>query len=164
MFLGLDPSTRTGWCLLREDGDYTAGEQFFRDKSGIDRVLAFSDWLADFLQLNPVSQIMIEGYGYANAHTLVPLVEIGTALRMVARMSEVPYTEVAPTVLKKFVTGTGNAKKEVILREVFRKWGFEAKTNNEADAMVLAHIARAMALGQAGGYTAVQLAALKTVL
>lgn len=162
-FLGLDPSTRTGWCLLHGDGTYTAGETYFRDRQGMDRALAFSDWLAQFLQANEVDTITIEGYGFANAHTLVPLVEIGTMFRMVARLSEVPYVEIPPTVLKKFCTGTGNAKKEVIIREVFRKWGFEAKTNNEADAFVLAHIGRARAMGAAGGYTKLQLDSLKNL-
>jgi crossover junction endodeoxyribonuclease RuvC len=144
MFLGLDPSTRTGWCHLRGDGSYSTGEIFIRGKSGISRVVAFSDWLASFLQSNEITLIGIEGYGYANTHTLVPLVEIGTALRMVAHLSEIPYIVVPPTVLKKFATGTGNAKKELVMREVFRKWGFEGNSNNEADAFVLAKIVQAL--------------------
>ena len=162
-FLGLDPSTRTGWCLLHPNGSYTAGEVYFRDKVGIERALAFSDWLAQFLQQNTVSTITVEGYGFANAHTLVPLVEIGTMFRMVAKLSDIPCQEVPPTVLKKFCTGSGSAKKEVIIREVFRRWAFEAKTNNEADAFVLAHIGRARALGEAGGYPKLQMESLKNL-
>ena len=41
---------------------------------------------------------------------------------------------VPPTSLKKFVTGAGNAEKSMMVREVFRRWGIEAKNDNEADA------------------------------
>lgn len=162
MFLGLDPSTHTGWCLLRKDGTFTAGEVWFRAKTGMERIVAFSDWMTEFLEVNPVELVTIEGYGYANAHTLVTLVEIGTVLRMMVYLNNVKMINVAPNVLKKFATGTGNAKKELIMREVYRRWGFEAKTNNEADAFVLAQIGAMLASGMEGA-TKAQQDALKSL-
>ena len=43
-----------------------------------------------------------------------------------------------PGTIKKFVTGKGNAKKELILKEVFRKFGFDTSDNNIADAFAIA--------------------------
>jgi crossover junction endodeoxyribonuclease RuvC len=47
---------------------------------------------------------------------------------------------VAPTQLKKFVTGKGSAEKSLVLREVFRRWNIVAEEDNQADAAVLVRI------------------------
>ena len=52
----------------------------------------------------------------------------------------VPYVVVTPMSLKKFVCGTAKAEKSMMIREVFRRWGVEAKNDNEADAAALAHL------------------------
>jgi Holliday junction resolvasome RuvABC endonuclease subunit len=49
-------------------------------------------------------------------------------------------TLVAPTALKKFVTGRGNAKKNEILLAVYRKWGVEFANDDMADAYSLARM------------------------
>ena len=53
--------------------------------------------------------------------------------------------EVAPTALKKFVTGKGNAPKDAMMMHAFKRWGFTAATNHQADAFGLAMIAAALA-------------------
>lgn len=47
------------------------------------------------------------------------------------------YTMV-PGVIKKFITGKGNAKKELILKEVYKKYKFDTTDNNIADAFAIA--------------------------
>lgn len=51
-----------------------------------------------------------------------------------------PMLEVPPATLKKFVTGKGNAPKEIIIREVHRRWAYEAVDNNDSDAYSLARL------------------------
>ena len=85
----------------------------------------------------------IEGYAYANQHTLVTLVEVGTMLRYMLHKEAMksffaPYTVIPPTVLKKFVTGKGNARKDSMRLELFKRWRLEAPTDNEVDALALA--------------------------
>jgi crossover junction endodeoxyribonuclease RuvC len=41
-------------------------------------------------------------------------------------------------VLKQFVTGKGTSPKELVMMNVFKRWGYEAATNNLADAYTLA--------------------------
>jgi crossover junction endodeoxyribonuclease RuvC len=48
------------------------------------------------------------------------------------------YLMVAPTALKKFITGKGNAKKELMLMKIFKRYGLEFENNNLADAYALA--------------------------
>jgi len=51
------------------------------------------------------------------------------------------YEVIPPTVLKKFVTGKGNCKKELMLLQIYKKWNIEFDNNNIADAYGLARLA-----------------------
>ncbi len=46
--------------------------------------------------------------------------------------------------LKMFCSTSGAAKKELILKDVYKRWGFDTNNNNEADAFVLWKILKAM--------------------
>lgn len=48
------------------------------------------------------------------------------------------FIVVGPTMLKKFICGTGAAKKELMLKEIFRRYGVDTDDNNKADAAALA--------------------------
>jgi crossover junction endodeoxyribonuclease RuvC len=56
-------------------------------------------------------------------------------------MDGMPYVEVPPSVLKKYVTGKGNANKDAMIAAAIRSLGFEGFDNNEADAWCLLHMA-----------------------
>lgn len=57
---------------------------------------------------------------------------------------EQPFVLIAPTTLKKWVTGKGNAEKNLMLREVWRRFNVDAGNDNEADAVALAFLGRAL--------------------
>jgi crossover junction endodeoxyribonuclease RuvC len=92
----------------------------------------------DLLTQWAVTYVFVEGYGYANAHTLATLVELGSLVRQVLHESEAVWYEVPPTSLKKFLTGRGNAKKDEILLAVYKRFGIECSGHDEADAVALA--------------------------
>ena len=71
--------------------------------------------------------------------------------------------EVAPTSLKKFVTGKGNAKKDLMLLSVYKRWGFDTTNDNKADAYGLAQFGRAL-LGFDTGVPQVNLTAVEKIL
>ena len=48
-----------------------------------------------------------------------------------------------PGEIKKFVTGKGNAKKELMLKEIYKRWGFETDNHNVADAYAIAQMVKA---------------------
>lgn len=51
----------------------------------------------------------------------------------------IPWAEVAPTGVKLYATGRGNAGKDLVLAAVIRRWpAIEVSGNDEADALVLA--------------------------
>ena len=47
---------------------------------------------------------------------------------------------VGPTVLKKFVSGKGNCSKDVIIKEVWKRWKYDTNDNNLADAYALSEM------------------------
>lgn len=49
--------------------------------------------------------------------------------------------------MKMFLASKGNLKKELIMKEVFKQWGFDTDINDEADAYVLMKIAKYLAWG-----------------
>lgn len=142
--LGIDPSTRTGYCVLSSDNGSVEveahGEIHHAKAKGIERVQLIGQDISEILARRLPNIVVIEGYGFANKHTLVTLVEIGTVIRL--RLTELGFAwgTCAPTQLKKFATGKGNANKQKVMLEVFKHWAFEG-TDNEVDAFVLAAIA-----------------------
>lgn len=60
----------------------------------------------------------------------------------------IPFIEIAPSSLKLFATGKGNAKKDTVMLAAARQ-GFEGADNDEADAWWLLQMARAHYTGSA---------------
>ena len=158
--MGIDVSTDTGIVVLRWDKDYGAWrtEDDFEInlpslpktatmKHRMERVRELQMRIVAVVQKYGPEVIAIEGYGYANAHSLVTLVEFGAAVRLAMLNHVLPQPskllEVSPASLKKYILGKGVGKKEQVMMQVFKKWGYEARTNNLADAYVLAQIAAA---------------------
>lgn len=92
----------------------------------------------------------MEGYAYG-AQMAHMAGEIGAVVKLDLRSwlyySEAAYPIiVAPSMLKKYVTGKGTGvKKNQILLNVFKKWGIEFTDDNAADSYALARIAAGMA-------------------
>lgn len=65
-------------------------------------------------------------------------------VRLALRTCGVDYLTVVPSQLKKFGTGSGLSKKEVIIKEVLKRFGVDTNDNNQADALVLVHLGAAL--------------------
>ena len=72
------------------------------------------------------------------------LLGLAYKIREVLDDSNIPYNNVAPTQLKKFILGKGAGKKEQVMMKVLKNWQIEPRDNNQADALVLAKIAQAL--------------------
>lgn len=95
-----------------------------------------------------IDRLFIEAYGGAFKSSLIPAVECGTLMRqslfhmgLRERMTEIP-----PLSLKAFTTGNGTSKKEHMIAEVYRKYGWMAPDADQADAYALAQMARKSAV------------------
>ena len=151
--IGIDPSTKTGISVTecnRETGLYKSLKREIlsapKGMVGMERANHISIEVQKMVQASRSSLsgcdhikpiIVLEGYGFGHASSIQIIAEIGTLIRFRLMQINFSYIEVAPTALKKFVTGKGNAKKDLMLMEVYKRWGIECKTHDEADAFGL---------------------------
>jgi crossover junction endodeoxyribonuclease RuvC len=143
--VGIDCSTKTGFCVLNDKPDFFFSTELEnKNLKGLDRVVWFGEAVGKLLKTYQPQLVIIEEYGFANAHTLVPLVEIGTIIRLACRERSIDMAFIPPTSLKSFITGKGNAPKELMMMEIYKRWKFEATTNNVADAYALAKVGQAI--------------------
>ncbi|WP_121605327.1 crossover junction endodeoxyribonuclease RuvC [Virgibacillus sp. Bac332] len=142
-YVGIDPSTLTGICVLNENGEViTVDEVKTKVKEEPQRFMDLADKVISYIGQG--DSVTIEGFSYGSRGQGVSTqYGIGWAIRM--KLVELQgmdyiykYTDVAPSALKKFVTGKGNASKDIMMRDVFKKWGFENNSNNICDAYALA--------------------------
>ncbi len=161
LIIGIDPSlTATGIVVLR-DGEVELAEKTkdrpelgtikrvtdirFHIGSIIDNLETKEEW--DNKWQAP-DLIVIEGFSYGSkGRGIFDIAYLGWRIReqleQLKEQDNVPWIEVPPTQLKKFATGKGNANKEIILQQVYKRWGYETDDNNIADAYVLAQIGEA---------------------
>jgi len=140
--LGIDPSTHTGIVALA----LTTEEVLHQSEIDVSSYARYPRWnvlrdsLASVFDAYSVQLIVIEGYGYGNAHNLATLVELGTVVRWAAFESHSPFLEIPPSSLKSYVCGIGNAKKQVMLKEAYKLWQFDCNNDNIVDAFCLAKL------------------------
>lgn len=96
--------------------------------------------ICEFLSPEPGDIVFMEGYAYGAKGHVFDIAECtgivkyqffhyGDGLR---------YVIVPPTLLKKYLTGKGVAPKDVMIKEVYKQYGFDTNNNNIADAVALA--------------------------
>lgn len=85
---------------------------------------------------------LIEGYSFASAGGQVAgrahdRAELGGVLRWRLRGHVGEFVEVAPSRLKKWACGKGNAPKAQVVSAASRRWGRDFRSDDEADAYAL---------------------------
>lgn len=151
---GIDQSY-SGFAIvhLNEDGTYKASLEGFAPKewgTGVDRLANIDVWLTE--RLNPHAQhIAMEGYAAGSKFGREQAGELGATVKRrlwsyYIDMGKVGYpTIVAPTQVKKWITGKGaGVDKNVVIKEVYKRYGVDFDDDNLADAFVLAQIAKAV--------------------
>jgi crossover junction endodeoxyribonuclease RuvC len=144
---GIDPSlTSTGYCVRDNGKTYAIGTILPKKLRGVERLLYIEKQLDELcishLHTGDIRDlVVIEGYSFGSqGRAIFQIGELGGVIRRYLHLMEIPWVEVSPASLKKFVTGKGNTKKEHIMMHVLKRWGVECNNNNEADAFGLAMI------------------------
>ena len=136
--LGLDLSlTATGiYC------DTCKGSVYKPKSKGVERLRDISNEIAT--HFGHVDVAIIEGYSFGSqGRATFNIGELGGVVRLSLFYAGVPFVEAAPSLLKKFATGKGNANKDEVLASAIRKFKFTGTDNNEADAFILNRIGNA---------------------
>lgn len=163
--LGLDISTKTGWAIGTPGESGVETGKWAHLPHPDSEMIRWSQYVKDLNLLlfeHMPALAIVEGYGFANSHTLVTLVQVGTVLRYRLMEHKIPVIEVAPNALKKFVTGKGVAPKELMLLEVYKQWDRSFRDNDQADAFALYKFGEAL-LGKGGEYSKTKMEAVDKV-
>jgi crossover junction endodeoxyribonuclease RuvC len=143
MIIGLDLSlTATGWAQY--DGGFQYGtlkDKMHHGESTDDRLMRLEDIIITAVWHGLPEMLVMEGLSYgSNDASAQERAALHFFIRRHFRNCKIPIIVCAPSTLKKFVTGKGNSEKNIMIREVFRRWGIEAANDNEADAVALAAV------------------------
>jgi crossover junction endodeoxyribonuclease RuvC len=144
MFVGMDPSYN-GFAIVVLDQDANIIEQklFGSESEEVeDRLIELEKEFKFIPNIISLHSVCIEGPSFASKGAFV--LQMGALhymIRLMLKRKKIQYQVVAPGTLKKFVTGDGRAKKDLMLLKVFKKWGVEFDNDNLADAYSLARMA-----------------------
>lgn len=142
-YIGLDLSTKTGFVVLDEDGRVLEAREITSGKKDIARMIDLSQLIFRAVYSHEPCKVAIEGFSYGSKGSGVDFqYGLGWIIRKGLFETEIPFLIVPPTVLKKYAGAKGNAKKDALAVEIFKRWGYEHKSDNVRDAYVLAQMAR----------------------
>ena len=146
LYGGLDPSyTGTACVVIDADGNLVERVQICAPKkqflSHAARLVYLREQILEFFVPHRPSLVAVEAYSHGSKFGREAAGELGGLLRVGLWEIGINYANVAIPTLKAFVAGKGNADKAIMMREVFRKWNYEADNDNDCDAFGLAQIA-----------------------
>ena len=120
-----------------------------KPKDEVERIRGIVDGIEKIVIQHKPNIAVIEGLAFMvrNATALVQLSALNYMIRYMLMQNNIPFIIVAPTSLKKFITGNGASKKDVILIELYKRWGVTILDDNEADAYGLSQIGLALLEG-----------------
>lgn len=147
-FCGLDPSlTGSGVTLI--DNEFNVIEQKLICTSKQNRLndtelrlIYIVKELEFLLKYKENLIVYIEGLSFGSKG--LGMLELGALHYLITiflLQNEILFYEIPPTRLKKFVTGKGQCKKNLMLLGVYKKWGVEYEDDNAADSYSLARMA-----------------------
>lgn len=152
--LGIDQSL-TGFALAAVNTDKPEQYEIWvykSDRSGVERLLDIKEWIESklvFLEENgnlPVNAAMegtvLASHSALKLGELAALVKITLYEMMIAENPDVAVPlQIPPMTLKKYATGKGNAKKQEMMLQIYKRWDVELNDDNAADAYALARLA-----------------------
>ena len=143
-FVGLDLAfANNGVLILDKKGNNIIYQEVLStSKKDLDevRLVNIRTKLNSLLQNNDI--VCLEGLSFGSQG--MALAQLGAThyiIRVLLHERNIDFSVVSPSTLKKFVTGKGNCKKDLMLLKVFQKWGVEFSNDNLADAYSLARFA-----------------------
>lgn len=144
-YLGIDGSVaKIGFSLLR--GSRIRSWVFHpRASGGVKRLAEIRDVTADILSTYGVSAVCIEGYSFGSRATQAHSTgEAGGVIRLALYDAKVPFVDIPPTSLKKFLSGKGTTPKTGMPLALFKQYGVEYANEDETDAAGLVIMAAAL--------------------
>lgn len=146
--LGVDPSLAATGCIRLDKDGNIIDQQLIKTKptKTIRGELERLQEIRDTIIMTDAKVAVIEGLamGISRTTALTQLAGLNYMIREHFLLCDIPFVVVPPTQLKKFITGKGNVKKEMMLLEVYKRYDVSFSDNNLCDAYALAKIGEAI--------------------
>lgn len=132
---------------------------------GIERLVDIRQWLVDHLEYLEehdleVADLAMEGTVLASQAALV-LGELSATVRLAIYDLYEDHRryplKVPPMTLKKYASGKGNAKKQEMLLQIYKRWGVEFNDDNAADSYALARLVGKFSINEVEKAVAIQM-------
>jgi Holliday junction resolvasome RuvABC endonuclease subunit len=159
--IGIDQSL-TGFAvtfLNTEDPNEFITYVYKSPYNGVQRLKNISQWLMEKLELHRdhyLVDVAMEGTVLASQSALV-LGELSATVKLTLwdyfdEYDKQPHLQtplqIPPMTLKKYAAGKGNAKKQEMLLQIYKRWGIEFNDDNAADSYALARLAGKISKGE----------------
>lgn len=137
--MGLDLSSKTGVAVIGSDKRaVSAAEYEFEGESGYTRCGLLAHTIIGLRNEFDPDLIVIESPITSSKFNNFVQTEIAITVRFALWQEGIPFINASPSSLKKFITGSGNCNKNVVMMTIYKQWGIECPTDNIADAVGLA--------------------------
>jgi crossover junction endodeoxyribonuclease RuvC len=150
--VGLDLSLVGSGVIVLDDGDIVVQKLIKSKPVGpkpideLKRIRKIVEEIEMIISEEIPTVAVIEGLAFMarNTTALIQLSSLNYMTRAMLADYHVPFVIVAPTSLKKFITGSGASKKDVMLMEIYKQYDVTIMDDNEADAFALAQVGLAL--------------------
>lgn len=140
VILAIDPGFVTGWAL--SDKRTGTSPAFDRTDHGA-MANGYRLWLLDMIERHRPTQIVLETMFATPTASTRPLAGLAVITHECAWQHGIPRHEIAPSSIKKAVTGSGRAKKAEVQGAVKAAgWAFDSEHAADAAACLMAWEAR----------------------
>ena len=107
-------------------------------KGVTERIVNIREKIKNMISLYSIDTIVMEDYSYMSSGRFTFTAgEVGGAIKLLCFDNKIKLMIVPPSLLKKFICNKGQAKKEQMLLQLYKKYGKEFNNNNIADAFGL---------------------------
>lgn len=144
LFVGIDPSINATGLIVLDENATIIEQKLFSVKSELfeESLLKYEKEISFIPNIVNLQAVYLEGPAYqATGQVILQMGALHYMTRLFLFKKHANYKIIAPGTLKKFVTGKGNSKKELMLLKVYKKWGVEFEDHNLCDAYGLARMA-----------------------
>ena len=143
IIIGLDLSLcATGVVVINEKGNILEKElvESSSKEENTPRLTKICITIMKIVNSYKPNLVILEGptFGVQKTISIFQLGELAGVVKEKLFIQNIPFIIVPPSVLKKFITGKGNAPKDIMMLKIYKKYGIEFENNNLADAYALA--------------------------
>jgi crossover junction endodeoxyribonuclease RuvC len=146
-YIGIDPSmTSTGLIILDDDYNIVVQKNITSDSKlpNEERIKNIGDELIHEIdKITDDKFVCIEGISYGSiGRGVAQQAALNFYIRILLLKHDILYVICEPSTLKKFVTGKGQCKKDLMLMKTFKKWKVEFENSDVCDAYGLARFGK----------------------